>query len=215
MGNRYAGILAAGGAAVLAAALAAAPALAATTWTIHPGRAITATSSGRFILKDTKNGTVLFCDSATASGTLKHGSGLPGSRAGSLSAAGFTTCLGPGIRDSDIVLTLQATDLPWRVNLSSYNAATGVVTGTVSHLQLTETANGCAFVVGGTSGTASDGKVRFSYTDSTGRLTVLTAGGNLHFWNVSAGCLGLVNNGDRARLGAAFTVSPKQAITSP
>jgi hypothetical protein len=30
-----------------------------------------------------------------------------------------------------------------------------------------------------------------------------------------AGCLGLVNTGDRATLGATFTVSPEQAITSP
>jgi hypothetical protein len=215
MSNRYARILAAGCAAVLAAALAAAPALAATTWTIQPGGAITATSSGRFTLKDTRTGTVLGCVSVTASGTLKHGSGLPGSRAGLLSAVGFTTCTGPGISDSDIILTFQATDLPWHLNLSSYDAATGVVTGAISHLQITETANGCRFVVDGTSGTAGDGWVPFTYTDSTGQLMVLATGGNLHVWNVSAGCLGLVNSGDRARLGGTFTVSPKQAITSP
>jgi hypothetical protein len=33
--------------------------------------------------------------------------------------------------------------------------------------------------------------------------------------NVSAGCLGAFNGGDRTTLGATFTVSPKQAITSP
>ena len=53
------------------------------------------------------------------------GSGLPGSHAGSLSAVGFTTCTGPGGCHQ---FTLRATDLPWHVNLSSYNAATGVVT---------------------------------------------------------------------------------------
>ena len=95
MSNRYARILAAGGAAVLAATLAAAPALAATTWTIQPGGAITATS-GTVTVKDTRTVRVLVCRSATASGTLKRGSGLPGSRAGSLSAVGFTACGGPG-----------------------------------------------------------------------------------------------------------------------
>jgi hypothetical protein len=215
MSNRYARILAAGCAAVLAATLAAAPALAATTWTIQPGGAITATSSGRFILKDPTTGTVLMCVSVTASGTLKHGSGLPGPRAGSLSAVGFTSCTGPGISDSDIKFPVQATDLPWHVNLSSYNAATGVVTGAVSHIQIMMLGNGCTAVIDGTSGTASDGWVRFTYTDSTGRLTVLATTGNLHFYDVSGGCLGLVNSGDRARLGGAFTVSPKQAITSP
>jgi hypothetical protein len=90
MSNRYAPILAAGCAAVLAATLAALPALAATTWTIRPGGAITA-MSGKIALEDHKTGTVLTCTSATASGTLKRGGGLPGSRAGSLSAIGFTT----------------------------------------------------------------------------------------------------------------------------
>jgi hypothetical protein len=75
--------------------------------------------------------------------------------------------------------------------------------------------NGCTAVIDGMSGTASDGWLKFTYTDSTGRLTLLATIGNLHFWNVSEGCLGLVNSGDRARLGATFTVSPKQAITSP
>jgi hypothetical protein len=101
------------------------------------------------------------------------------------------------------------------VNLSSYNTATGVVTGAVSHLQIMLSANGCTAVIDGKSGTASDGWVPFTYTDSTGQLTVLATSGNLHVWNVSPGCLGLVNSGDRATLGGAFTVSPKQAITSP
>jgi hypothetical protein len=101
------------------------------------------------------------------------------------------------------------------VNLSSYAAATGVATGTVSHLQIPVSGNGCNFVIASTSGTASDGRVRFTYTDSTGRLTVLADSGNLHFWNVSAGCLGGFNDGDRATLSATYTVSPKQAITSP
>ena len=115
----------------------------------------------------------------------------------------------------DLVLTLQATDLPWHVNLSSYNAATGMVTGTVSHIQMMLSVAGCTAVIDGTSGTTSDGRVRFTYADATGRLTVLVTTGNLHFWNVSSGCLGLLNSGDRARLGATFTVSPKQDITSP
>ena len=90
-----------------------------------------------------------------------------------------------------------------------------MVTGAVSHLQIMMSANGCTAVIGGTSGTASDGWVRFTYADSTGRLTLLATGGKLHFWNVSSGCLGLINSGDRARLGTTFTISPKQAITSP
>jgi hypothetical protein len=215
MSNRYARVLAAGCAAVLAATLGVTPALAATTWTIQPGGAITATSSSQLILKDIKTGSVLTCFTVTASGTFKRGSGLPGSHAGSLSAVGFTNCTTPGISDTDTRFTLQAADLPWHVNLSSYNTATSVLTGTISHIQIMLQGNGCTAVIDGKSGTASDGWVPFTYTDSTGQLTVLTASGNLHFWNVSSGCLGLFNSADRARLGATFTVSPKQAITSP
>ncbi len=226
MSNRYARILAAGGTAVLVAAIGVPAALAAaTTWTIQPGGAVHA-KSGRLTLKDTTNGTVITCIPSTSSpltarGTLKSGSGLPGSHAGSLSAASLGHCSNPlfarqpGNLSRRIDFTLQARGLPWHVNLSSYNAAKRVVRGTLSHLQITASAAGCAFVVDGTSGTAEDGRVVFRYTDSTGQLTVLTTGGNLHVYNVSAGCLGLVNEGDTAVLPATYTVTPKQAITSP
>jgi hypothetical protein len=211
MSSRYARILAAGGAAVLAATLTAAPALAAITWTIQPGGAITATS-GRITLKDTTIGTVISCASSTASGTLRSGSGLSGSDAGSLSAVSFVHCTAPGGPND----TLQPGGLPWHVNFALYNAANGVLRGTISHLQIiTGSAVGCTFVIDGTGATADDGQVTFRYSDSTGQLTVLATGGNLHFWNVSDGCLGLFDSGDPATLSLTFTVSPKQAITSP
>jgi hypothetical protein len=55
----------------------------------------------------------------------------------------------------------------------------------------------------------------FRYGDGAGRLKVLTAGGNLHRYDVSSGCLGLVNSGDPGTLSVTYPVSPKQAITSP
>jgi hypothetical protein len=226
MSDRYARTLAAGGIAVLVAAIGVPAALAAaTTWTIQPGGAVHA-KSGRLTLKDTTTGTVITCIPSTGSpltarGTLKSGSGLPGSDVGSLSAASLGHCANPlvarqpGNLSRRIVFTLQARGLPWHVNLSSYNAAKGMVRGTLSHLQITASAAGCTFVVDGTSGTAEDGRVVFRYTDSTGQLTVLTAGGNLHVYDVNAGCLGLVSDGDTAVLPATYTVTPKQAITSP
>jgi hypothetical protein len=62
--------------------------------------------------------------------------------------------------------------------------------------------------------TAIDGHVRFSYTDSTGRLKILTTGGNLHFYNIT-GCAGLWNNNDPLTVSGTFPMSPKQKITSP
>jgi hypothetical protein len=70
-------------------------------------------------------------------------------------------------------------------------------------------------VIDGTGATADDGLVAFRYTDSTGQLTVLTTGGNLHFSGVTSGCLGIVKDGDPATLSVTYTVTPEQAITSP
>jgi hypothetical protein len=213
MSNRYTRILATGGTAVLTVVLGVTTAQAAGTWTVQPGGAVTA-MSGRITLKDTETATVITCASSTASGTLKSGTGLPGGHAGSLSAVSFSACLGPGVRAVRIVLPLQAAALPWHVNFSSYNAAKGVVRGTISHIRITESSSGCAFGIGSTSA-SSAGEVTFRYTDSTGQFKVLTTGGNLHFYDVSSGCLGLVNDGDPAVLSITYPVSPKQAITSP
>jgi hypothetical protein len=215
MSNRCARILAAGGAAVLVAALGVPAALAATAWTIQPGGGVQAMSSGPFLFTDSKTGTVTECISSTASGTLKSGSGLPGAHVGALSAVSFANCLGPGVPAVLIHVPLQAAGLPWHVNFSSYNAAKGVARGTISHIRILGSSNGCSFVIDGTSAAVSDGTVTFRYTDSTGRLRVLTTGGNLHVYDVSEGCLGLWNDGDTATLSTTYAVSPKQAITSP
>jgi hypothetical protein len=219
MSNRYARILAAGGAAVLVAALGVPAALAAATsnsWTVAPGGSMQATS-GEVVLKDTTTGSVLPCRSSTVSGTLKSGSGLAGTGIGKITSVTFKgagpngECAGP----DGPLFTLQAGGLPWHVNLSSYNAAKGVARGALSHIHLTMSGNGCTAMIDGTGTTADDGRVTFRYTDSTGRLTVLAISSNLHFYDVSAGCLGLVNSGDPATLSTIYTVSPKQAITSP
>ena len=191
-------------------------ALATTTWTIRPGGAITA-KSGTATFNDTKTGNLFSCNSLSASGTLKGGIGLSGLQAGSIPAVRFGRCTSPLDRFReprvDVVWTVRATGLPWHLNLSSYNG--GVVHGTVSHLQIhVSTAFGCTAVIDGTSGTAADGTVRFRYINSTGHLTVLATGGNLHAYNVS-GCLGLVNNGDPVTISTKFTLNPKQTITSP
>ena len=82
-------------------------------------------------------------------------------------------------------------------------------------MQIKVSANAsCSFVLDGTSATGRDGMLRFTYTDSTGRLTLLTTGGKLHSYNVF-GCAGLFNNGNPVTIGATFTLSPKQTVTSP
>jgi hypothetical protein len=102
---------------------------------------------------------------------------------------------------------------PWHLNVSAYNSAAGVVAGSISHLRLGLNGTACTAVIDGTSGTASDGVVKVSYTNSTGRLRTRTTGGNLHFYNVR-GCFGVFRTGDPATIRVTFTMSPRQAITS-
>jgi hypothetical protein len=209
MSKRYAQGLFTIAAAVLAAVLGVTNALAATTWTVRPGGAIPL-KSGTLVLTDTKTHSNIVCESSRFTGMLKSGSGLSGTGIGSITGGSFTTCnnsLGP-----TFILTM--TDLPWPVNLATYNATKGVARGSFGHIQIKVAGPSCAAVIDGTSGTASDGIVKFAYTNSTAALKSLATGGNLHFYNVS-GCLGLFISGDPVTLSATFTVSPKQTITSP
>ena len=86
--------------------------------------------------------------------------------------------------------------------------------GNLSHAQLKLAGPSCSAVIDGTSGTASDGIIRFTYTTSTATLTVLPGRGNLHFYNLS-GCAGLFTAGDPASFSGKISVSPQQTITSP
>ena len=209
MRKRYARTAFALPAAVLVAVLGVTTALAAVTWTVRPGGPVSM-KSGQLILTDTATGAALACPSTVASGTLKSGSRLPGTGIGAITAVHSLFCptqLGPSY-------ILTARDLPWHLNVSSYNATTGVVAGRLSHLQIGFSGTGCRAVIDGTSGTASDGTVQAGYTNSTAKLQTRTTGGNLHFYQVR-GCAGLLNTGDPATIRVTLTISPRQTITSP
>lgn len=197
------------GAAVLATGPgAASPAAASTqTWTVRPGGAITATA-GKTTLTDTSTGNTLSCTASGMSGTVKSGRGLSGTGIGSITAADYT-CPTPVFS-----FRLTPRGLPWHLNLTSYNPRTGVIRGTISHLQLTFAAPDCSAVINGTSSTAPDGVVAVAYTGKTSKLTMLRARGDLHWYHIH-GCARLVSNGDPAALSAAYAISPPQTITSP
>lgn len=164
--------------------------------------------SGKATFKDTRTGSSFTCTSVSMTGTLKSGTGLPGSGAGSISAVTFTNCTSP----LNLRLPLKATALPWHVNLSA--ESNGTVTGTIGHMQITENGPGCAFEIDGTGATARDGHVTFHYANGTGKLQVLTAGSGLHYYAIK-GCAGLFGTGDLNTLSDTFTLTPKQTITSP
>jgi hypothetical protein len=194
-------------AAAVAIGLSAAPAVAATTWTVKPGSVINATS-GTTTLKDTTTGTALTCTSSAAKTTLGSGSGLPGTSIGSVTSIGFAKCTGP----FGLAFTVTAGALPWHINAVSFNSASGTTTGTLTGVHAGLSGPGCTAVVDGTGATAHNGKVTITYTNSSHTLKVLTTGGNLHIYSVS-GCAGAVHSGDAATQSAAYAISPAQAIT--
>jgi hypothetical protein len=209
MRKRLTAVLLSSGAAAVALGLGSTTAMASTiaaTWTVKPGWAVTASGSGQ--VKDTKTGTVAKCTSIKISkATLKKGSGLSGTGIGTISASSFSGCT-----IATIAVTVTTKDLPWKLNAVSYNATTGVTTGTLTRVQLLATAPGCSATLEGT--TATNGKIKVTYTNSTGVMKLLPTGGNMTTQNVS-GCFGLVNNGDPEDASGSLTVSPKQTITSP
>jgi hypothetical protein len=205
--KRTYGILFAGAATAAVIGLSAAPAFAATTWTVSPGGAITA-KSGKTVLTDTTTGNALTCKSSSTSATLKSGSGLAGAGLGSITAVTFKTCTGP----LGLTFTVTTNGLPWKLNAKSYNSSTGVTTGTITGIDATLSGPSCSATVDGTAAGADNGMVKATYTNSTGKLKILTTGGNLHIYNVS-GCAGLIATGDATTFSATYTVSPKQTIT--
>lgn len=199
------------GAAVPATGTGTAAAATTVTWTVRPGGTITATA-GKTTLADTPTGAMIPCPASRMSGTLKAGSGLPGAGIGSLTTAAYSHCAAGGLNEA----TLTARGLPWRLNLTSYDRRTGVARGTISHLQIGVAAilHQCNAVINGTSGTAPDGVAPVSYASRTGTLKILP-GGDLHWYHVAHDCAGIVRDGDAATLSASYTISPRQAITSP
>jgi hypothetical protein len=178
------------------------------TFTITPGGAITA-KAGTTTLTDTNTGSVLTCASSTSSGTLKSGSGVSGANLGSITKLSFSNCKGP----LNLTFTVANSGFPWTLSGTSYNATTGTTTGFINGIKSKLSGPGCTAFVAGTTAT-SKGKVKVTYKNSTGKLSVLAAGGNLHVFNVS-GCAGLINSGDATQFVGTYTVTPKQTIKSP
>jgi hypothetical protein len=190
--------------------LAAAPALAATTWTVKPGGAIKGTA-GTTVVTDSTKGLSVNCTSSVAKGSLKSGSGLAGKGIGTVTSIAFSGCTVSGITVS---VTIKGT-MP--LNANSYNATTKVASMSITkiHGTFSVSAIGCSATVDGTGATAHNGMVKATFTNSKDTLKVLAKGGNLHLYNVSSGCAGAVSNNDAVNFTGSYKLSPTQKITSP
>ena len=178
------------------------------TFTISPGGAITA-NAGKTTLTDTNTHSVLTCASSSSKGTLKKGSGIAGSNLGSITSLSFANCTGP----LGLTFTVTNSAFPWTLSGTAFNAGTGVTTGFINGIKSHLSGPSCSADVAGATATAK-GKVKVTYTNSTGKLKVLPTGGNLHVFNVS-GCASLINSGDATQFVGTYTVTPSQKFTSP
>lgn len=187
----------------LAVGLSATSALAATTWSVSPGGSISG-SAGTTKVTDTTSGLTVTCTSSTLAGSLKSGSGLAGKGLGTVTSLNFNNCTVDGL-----TLSLSSGTVAWKLNAASYSS--GVTHGTISGIHFVISSSACSAVIDGTGGSAHNGKVKITYTNSTGKLKVLAKGDNLHVYNVN-GCLGAISNGDAGTITSTYTVSPKQTI---
>jgi len=190
--------------------LAAAPALAVTTWTVKPGGAVTGTA-GKTIVTDKTKGLSVTCTSSAAKGTLKSGKGLAGAGIGTVTSLAFKGCTAMGVTVS-VTITGK---MP--LNATAYNATTKVASMTITKIHGTISVSliNCTATIDGTGATAHNGMVKATFTNGTDTLKVLATGGNLHIFNPSSGCGTAVSNNDSVNWTGGYKLTPKTTITSP
>jgi len=188
--------------------LAAAPALAATTWTVKPGGALTATA-GTTTLTDSTASQSITCTSSVAKGTLKTGSGLAGKGLGTVTSLTFKGC---SILGQSVSATIKGT-MP--LNGVSYNATTKTASMTITkiHGKITVPSLSCSATIdGATSATAHNGMVKATFANKTSSLKVLATGSTLHLYNVTCP---VIMSGDSVNFTGSYKFVPKTTITSP
>lgn len=187
---------------------------AAQTWTVKPGGTFSGKSTGALKITDTTLNGSISCKPAAIGGTLKTGSGLP-ARIGTVtsSTVDWSNCTF-GAGPAAFALTAPAT-LDWSLKAASYNATTGVTKGTLGHIHVAASAGGCSLTLDGTGATAHNGTVKLTYTNGTHNLKILPDTGNLHLYNPSVGCGGVLHNGDAISMTVTYDLTPAQRITSP
>jgi hypothetical protein len=192
------------GALALGLSATSAAAATATTWTVSPGGAIKGAASTTTVT-DTTSGLALTCKTSTLTGTLKKGKGLAGAGLGTVTNVAFNNCSVDGF-----TLSISSGAVKWPLNAVTYS--NGVTHGTITKIHVSVSSSECSAVIDGTSGTADNGKVAITYTNSTHKLAILTTGSTLHVWDVS-GCLGAISNGDAGTIKSSYAITPAQTIT--
>ena len=203
-------ILLSGGVAALAVGIGATTAMAVTaaTFTVTPGGAVTG-SAGKTTLKDTKTGTVLTCSVVGNRGHPEEGQRAVRQRPRQDHVCHVHQVhrpRRPGIHRDDVgvedpPVEAERQQFQRRRDQGKHHRHHGQHQRQRMHRDR------------GRHHRLLSGKTTGTYTNSTHVLKV--SGGNLHVWNVSSGCLGLINSGDASRSTGSYTITPHQTITSP
>jgi hypothetical protein len=205
MRARLIGVLATGAAALIATAVAASPATAQpATWSVSPGGPFQGVA-GTTLLEVQESGVQLSCSSSTADGVAQGGTGLSNPLATIPETPGivFNDCSGP------FGLTFGVTQVgDWALNGASYDAATGVTTGTIDGIVANIEGPACTATV--------EGSVNVTYTNGSAELAVLPDFTlEVTFIDPANDCLGLINVGEHANFAGVYEVTPALTVTSP
>jgi hypothetical protein len=225
------GLLALPALTLAAAALLAAPALAATTFTVSPGGPWSGTQApGSSVgVRDAVSNQVTLCSGLAVTGSFKSGRGLSGTGIGALTKIAFTGCEAEGVAVTVTIQTSAANPAP--INLTQeFPVGSATFTGQATNVSLTlDDARGCHAVVGAKilSG-GGPGFTGIQYRSSDHRLSFAAGGKGLFVQSATAQCdngqPGLdVKQFDRIDLGgfgdsiadSSVIISPAQKISSP
>jgi hypothetical protein len=206
---------------VAAAAFAAAPALAATTFTVSPGGAWSGSGSGGGI-RDAVSNQVTRCSGSALAGSFKSGRGLSGTNIGALTSIALTGCQVHGVAVTITVHTSAANPAPMSLT-GVWPPGSATFTGQATNISLTlDDANGCHAEVGAkTINGGGPGVAGFTYNSTDAQLSFAAGTHGLFVQSATPQCNagvyhGLaVQQGERIDLNAAAVISPAQTISSP
>jgi hypothetical protein len=201
MRRRIVGMLAVGAAVLSAIVVVSTPASAA-AWTITPGGHADGTAGQtNLTVNDPQSGEIqMTCSSSTVGVELA----VAGDQLATIPEAPgiqFNNCLLAGF----IEFSVQQVGV-WTINGSSFDAATGVTTGTIDNINANISGPGCVATVAGS--------VNGTYTNSTDVLSV-APDQTLTITSVDPvdNCLDLIHEGATAAFDGDYTVVPGQDIT--
>lgn len=161
------------------------------------GKATGTSAKPAIQFNDATSGAQTRCVSATASGVMKLGAHISGTKAATITKTTWTKCTGP----LGITLTPKQVGT-WYLN-GAARPVNGVTKVFISNVvaNVTTSLPGCQFTVKG----SADG----TYTNSTGKLTLAPRAGTGHVLKASnaGSCAGQINNGDKLVFKGSYTIT--------